>query len=76
MPIAEYNKPLGLTVDELIEQNIYLKTVNRGQAVYINSLEQEHERLINDSLRLARENDLLTDQVFESPMFFANEFVC
>lgn len=74
MPIVQYDVPL--TYKELLEQNIYLRKVNQGQALAIEYLERENIELINDSLRMAADNDRLTNTVFESPLFFANEFVC
>jgi hypothetical protein len=73
MPIVQYDVPL--TYKELLEKNIYLTKVNQGQALAIEYLESENNKLINDALRLAADNDRLTDQVFESPLFFATEFV-
>ena len=64
-----------LTYQELLEQNEYLKKVNIGQAIYIEKLEENETDLINDTLRLARENDILTEEMFTSPKVHTTEHV-
>ena len=64
-----------LTYKELLEQNEYLRKVNVGQAIYINELENKEVDLINQSLKLARENDILTQELFTSPKVHTTEYV-
>lgn len=71
--MLQYDIPL--TQEELIEQNIYLKTVCRGQAASIAYLNEENEQLINDALRLAADNDRLTIGLFESPYLHTSEHI-
>lgn len=64
-----------LTYQELVERNEYLTKVNIGQAIYIEKLEDNEVELINTNLKLARENDILTEEMFTSPKLHTTEHV-
>lgn len=71
--VIAFNTPL--TYQELLEQNIYLKTINAGQTTYIKQLESDYVKVVNDSFQLAKEVDILTQEVFDSPKITRTEHV-
>lgn len=65
--------PETCTKQELVDAAIYYRTIAIGQAAHISSMEGENEDLINNVLKLARENDLLTNGMFQSPYAYGFE---
>lgn len=63
--IIAFSTPL--TYQELLEQNLYLKTVNMSQTEYIRQLERDYVNAVESHLQLAKEVDILTQEVFDSP---------
>lgn len=65
--------PESATKKELFDAMVYYRTIAIGQAAHISSMEGENEDLINDVLKLAKENDLMTQGMFESPYAYGFE---
>ena len=62
-----------ITYNEAIERINHLEKLCSAKDRLINYYEDQEESLINTALNLAKENDIMTEQMFESPYAFKHE---